>query len=71
MPKSFSSSELSQLHGGAGLGVAFFSCDGTEGSCDGTEGTNTNGETRCLRSVIVIVVGIMYCVLLYIIMIAL
>jgi len=52
------------LHGGAGLGVAFF-------SCDGTEGTNTNGETRCLRSVIVIVVGIMYCVLLYIIMIAL
>jgi hypothetical protein len=66
------------LHGGAGLGVAFFSCDGTEGSCDGTEGscdgtegTNTNGETRCLRSVIVIVVGIMYCVLLYIIMIAL
>jgi len=43
IPKSFSSSE-SQLHGGAGLGVAFFACDGTE------DGTNTNGETRCLMS---------------------
>jgi hypothetical protein len=43
IPKSCSSSE-SQLHGGAGLGVAFFACDGTE------DGTNTNGETRCLMS---------------------
>lgn len=47
MPKSFSSSESSQLHGGAGLGVAFFSCDGTKG------GTNANGEIRCLMSFIV------------------
>jgi hypothetical protein len=46
MPKSFSSSESSQLHGGAGLGVAFFACDGTEG------GTNAKGEIRCLMSVI-------------------
>lgn len=47
MPKSFSSSELSQLHGGAGLGVAFFACNGTEG------GTNAKGEIKCLMSVIV------------------
>jgi hypothetical protein len=46
IPKLFSSSE-SQLHGGAGLGVAFFFA--------AVKGTNVNGEIRCLRSVIVIV----------------
>ena len=60
IPKSFSSSELSQLHGGAGLGVALFACDGTEG------GTNAKGEIRCLMSFI----GL-YWIVLYIIMIAL
>ena len=51
MPKSFSSSE-SQLHRGACLGIAFVD--------EASEGTNTNGETRCLRSVIVIVAYIVY-----------
>jgi hypothetical protein len=43
IPKSFSSSE-SQLHGGACLGDAFF-------AMLASEGTSTNGETRCLMSV--------------------
>jgi hypothetical protein len=44
MPKSFSSSESSQLHGGAGLDVLF--------ACDASEGTNAKGEIKCLMSVI-------------------
>jgi len=44
IPKLFSSSE-SQLHGGACLGDAFFAMLASE------EGTSTNGEIRCLMSV--------------------
>ena len=54
IPNSFSSSESSQLHGGAGLGVlavldvvAVVYVVGMA-----PEGTNTNGETKCLRSAI-------------------
>jgi hypothetical protein len=48
IPNSFSSSESSQLHGGAGLGVlAVVAVVGMA-----PEGTNTNGETKCLRSAI-------------------
>ena len=53
IPKSFSSSE-SQLHGGAGLGTTFFA------AAVAVKGTNVNGETRCLRSVIVIVACVVY-----------
>ena len=64
IPKSFSSSESSQLHGGACLGVAFAFAFLTT-----TEGTNANGETKCLRSVIVIVCCLLsiVCCLLYVV----
>jgi hypothetical protein len=54
IPNSFSSSESSQLHGGAGLGVlavvAVVYVVYVVGMAP--EGTNTNGETKCLRSAI-------------------
>jgi hypothetical protein len=51
IPNSFSSSESSQLHGGAGLGVlAIVAIVAVVGMAP--EGTNTNGETKCLRSAI-------------------
>ena len=54
IPNSFSSSESSQLHGGAGLGVlavlAVVAIVAVVGMAP--EGTNTNGETKCLRSAI-------------------
>jgi hypothetical protein len=50
IPKSFSSSE-SQLHGGACLGVFFV---------DGIVGIIENGEIRCLMSVMMVGVYIVY-----------